>query len=188
MSNSGYFDWFPLETHEPYLSADVTISIDFSQVTTRTRNALRKAINSGMLASYGGVVAAMYRTISTHHQWCEPHLWSKSSYVGCKFFVTEDQWNAHIAPYLAVLAPNNVALSYKQMPSTNRSNYGTLETIRHSEGRGWSPRSNALVNKTPPDILYTQVKMLDTRDRTTVDAVLDAIDSGDTFSASKHIS
>lgn len=103
----GYFDWVPKEIGIPHLRMAVSIEINFDKLGQVMRKKLHKAVETGILPSYSGQLAALYRTIAIHYGWPRAHMWTKSGYFGCRFYVPRAVFEKEIAPYLAMLCTSH---------------------------------------------------------------------------------
>ena len=179
----GFFDWVPESIGLPFVRMAVSIEINPAMLTIHMRSKLIRAIESGILPSYSGQLAAIYRTFAAHYKWPEPHLWTRSEYGGCKFFVRKSDWTTHIAPFIAVLAPAGYGPRYEEGPTSwGREAYGTLAKADLK----WPVLAEA--KGATPDAIVDAIKKLDTRDQSEVAAVLEALHNNTPIHVKKLIS
>jgi hypothetical protein len=178
----GYFDWVPEATGQGFLRIAVQMEIDSSKLKTGMRKALRKALDTGILPSYSGHLAALYRTIGAHYGWDnkKTHMWTNSCVIGCRFYVSEQVFDTKIAPFLAVLAPKDIGPRYDPYEG-----FGTLaksigpnpSAAEKYRKRIWAASDDRrMVGKVTPDNIIAVLKEYDHRPAEQVQEVLELLD------------
>lgn len=173
----GFFDWVPENIGYKYLRMAVSVEIDFNKLAPQMRKKLRIAIETGILPSYSGQLAAIYRTVAYHYEWGRPHLWTTSQYAGCRFYVPRQLFNEKIAPYLVMLCNDDQTPRHV---GNMRTGYGTIGKVEGPDSlRAWQARAAHVkaTGKMPtPDAIVETLVDNDQRPRQEVDEVLDLID------------
>lgn len=177
----GFFDWAPESIGTPFVRMAVTVEINFAKLSAPMRKKLRKAVETGVLESYGGKMAAIYRTAAVHYGWNKPHLWTRSGWAGCRFYVTEIDFNQHIAPFLAVLAEGEQTPIY--VKDTHWGHYGTLgKKVKRRSGEYYSQyHREGMTGKVTPNAVVDKLVELDQRNPDDVAELLEAIDNRSTI-------
>ena len=104
-------------THE-HVRMTVTERIYFDRLTTRTRNAIRKALQTGILGSVSGTAAYFFRLLANEVNLPYITAQQKGDY---KYMSFTEQWPTHIKDQLAAMSKLSGA-----NVSTNQYNYGYI--------------------------------------------------------------
>jgi len=171
-NNKGYFEWAPSDIDIPYLRMAVGVNIETGYIKSQMRRKLIEAVKTGVLPTYSGQLAALYRTIAYQYKWPDPHLWTKSWWVGCRFYVSREVFYNKIAPFLALLCGDNEGPRY-----FSHNGFGTTRQT----GINQKERKLATTN-TVPDSIFKALAEEDTRDPADVASVLDTINKSGVIS------
>jgi hypothetical protein len=170
MSNAFRFDLGELN-RVAYIRA--TVTMNFAQFTKRQRNALYETVDTGIVASRSGIVAVTYEKLRREFLWPRPHEWNtRSSWGGAAIYVTREEWNTKVAPFLVPMLPEGVAPEFYNSWGEPR---GTLVNTTMTTSR---------VNKTGiklPQPVLDFLKSVDKRNRDGVEDILQRIEACATY-------
>lgn len=159
-------------TLDPYVTYTGNAILDLGGLAKQTKNALLRAIDTGVIESSSGLVADIYNVFRHRYGWPTPHQWAYRSYYSGVYIQEYDPSMADdIKSAMLLLAPDGY------VPA--RNNDKSWSYHRSEPGHGYFGTHNkGSTNEKPTDVLLSLLKAHDPRSQRSIDAASEMVRLG----------